>query len=188
VDAEYIKPSRLVDSANPRIVELVHKIVADKADAWQKAVAISEWVHANLTRDLSKIGLEPASRVAQRLSGDTHAQTILMSALCRAAGIPSRSALGLVYSSQYDGFMFHAWNEVSIDGRWVALDPVFNQSEVDATHIKLDDTSLAGPDPFRAFVTLQRVMSKMTIEPEKIDTAEDPPKRVPEGAEAAPVK
>jgi transglutaminase-like putative cysteine protease len=34
-------------------------------------------------------------------------------------------------------FANHAWVEVVLDGRWVAMDPTWNQTQVDATHIRL---------------------------------------------------
>ena len=49
--------------------------------------------------------------------------------------------------------------------RWVAIDASFDQSEVDAVHIKLADASLDGVAPFEAFLPIVRVLGKMTIEP-----------------------
>ena len=34
------------------------------------------------------------------------------------------------------------WNEVYVNQRWVAIDPSWDQSTVDAVHIKLSDSSL----------------------------------------------
>ena len=39
--------------------------------------------------------------------------------------------------------MFHAWNEIYTDGQWQAVDPTWNQTTVDATHIPLSDTQAA---------------------------------------------
>jgi hypothetical protein len=47
----------------------------------------------------------------------------------------------------------------------VALDASFDQSDVDATHIKLSDSSLDGVAPFEAFLPIVRVMGKMSIVP-----------------------
>ena len=32
----------------------------------------------------------------------------------------------------------HAWDEVVLDGKWVPVDPTWNETEVDATHVTLD--------------------------------------------------
>ena len=48
------------------------------------------------------------------------------------------------------GFGYHVWHEVNVNQRWVALDSSWEQSNVDATHIKLGDTSLDGVASFRS--------------------------------------
>ena len=89
----------------------------------------------------------PASEVARNLSGDCTEHGVLTAALCRAVGVPARVAIGLVYVDHLGGFGFHMWNEVYVNRRWVAIDAAFDQSEVDAVHLKLSDTSLAGVSP-----------------------------------------
>ena len=67
--------------------------------------------------------------------GDCNEHSVLYAALARAAGLPTRVAAGIVY---LDGaFLYHAWNEVWLGERWVAVDPTFDQFPADATHIKL---------------------------------------------------
>jgi transglutaminase-like putative cysteine protease len=85
--------------------------------------------------------------------------------MCRAVGVPARVVIGLIYVDHLDGFGYHMWNEVHVNKRWVALDPSWNQTEVDAVHIKLTETSLDGVSPFEAFLPLVRVMGKLSIEP-----------------------
>jgi hypothetical protein len=57
------------------------------------------------------------------------------------------------------------WNEVYVKGRWVAVDATFAQTQVDAVHIKLSESSLDGLAPFEAFLPVVRVLGKMTIVP-----------------------
>ena len=92
----------------------------------------------------------PASEVARNLSGDCTEHGVLTAAICRAVGIPARVAIGLVYVDHLGGFGFHMWNEVYVNRRWVAIDAAFDQTEVDAVHIKLSDTSLDGVSPLRS--------------------------------------
>jgi transglutaminase-like putative cysteine protease len=60
---------------------------------------------------------------------------MLYAAMARAAGIPTKLVGGLMYLEGM-GFLYHSWAE-SYSGRWIAVDPTFNQVGVDATHIKL---------------------------------------------------
>ena len=57
------------------------------------------------------------------------------------------------------------WDEVYINQRWVALDPSWDETTVDATHIKLSESSLEGVAPFEAFLPVLKVAGKLQIEP-----------------------
>ncbi|MCK4328805.1 transglutaminase domain-containing protein, partial [candidate division WOR-3 bacterium] len=63
----------------------------------------------------------------------------LFVALSRAAGIPTDISVGLVYMNGY--FYYHAWNKVWV-GKWIEVDPTFNQPIADATHITLEEGGL----------------------------------------------
>ena len=69
--------------------------------------------------------------------GDCNEHAVLYTALARAAGLPTRIAIGVVWSEELDGFYYHAWPEVAIDGRWHWLDPTLGQPTADATHVKI---------------------------------------------------
>ena len=61
---------------------------------------------------------------------------MLFTALARAANLPTRIAIGLVWSDDLGAFYYHAWPEIYIDG-WLWMDPTLGQPLADATHIKL---------------------------------------------------
>ncbi len=75
-----------------------------------------------------------------RRAGDCTEAAVLLAALGRAAGIPTRVASGLAYSRQaYFGvsnaFMPHSWTLAYVDGRWRSFDLALEN--FDATHIVL---------------------------------------------------
>jgi hypothetical protein len=169
VDAQYLRANPLIDSEDSRVIEHMRKAVARAGnDPWTKAVAIQEWVFQNLKQKNFSTAFAPASEVARTLSGDCTEHAVLTAAMARAAGIPARCVVGLVYVRQLGGFGPHMWNEVWIDGRWVALDSTFHQTEVDATHIKMSETSLDGVAAFEAFLPVLRIFSRLEIEPMEI--------------------
>ncbi|XOV83046.1 MAG: transglutaminase family protein [bacterium] len=90
---------------------------------------------------------EPAGAVLTALEkqrGECTDFADLFSTLARAAGYPARNVYGLAYKDGADpAFMFHAWNEVYVDGRWRAVDPTWNQTRVDASHLPLSDAQAA---------------------------------------------
>ena len=65
---------------------------------------------------------------------------MLYVALARAAGIPARTAAGLLYAG--GRFYYHAWAEVYL-GDWVAVDPTFGQFPADAAHLRVSTGGLA---------------------------------------------
>ncbi len=68
----------------------------------------------------------------------------MLTTLARSQNIPTRTVYGIAYSTlPTPGFRFHAWNEILFEEHWHALDPTWNQVVADATHIPLDDQTLA---------------------------------------------
>jgi transglutaminase-like putative cysteine protease len=167
-DAEYLRPNALIESADSRVVELSRQAAGDAAEPWEKVIRIESWVAANLKDKNFEVAFAPASEVARSLAGDCTEHGVLTAAMCRAAGIPARVVVGLVYARPLGGFGFHLWNEVYVNRRWVAVDSAYHQTEVDATHIKLADSSLDGVAPFETFLPVVRVLGKMTIAPVEV--------------------
>jgi hypothetical protein len=165
VDAQFLRPNALVTSLDPTVRNYATRAVAGASDPWGKVTKITHWVAQNLKDKNFETAFAPASEVAQTLAGDCTEHGVLVAAMCRAEGIPARVAIGLVYTGELGGFGYHLWNEVYVNRRWVAVDAAFDQTEVDAAHIKLADSSLDGVSPYEAFLPLVRVMGKMSLEP-----------------------
>jgi transglutaminase-like putative cysteine protease len=168
LDPETLAANPIVNSDDPTVIAHTRKAIGVLQDPWQKAVAIQAWVFQNMKRKNFSNAFAAAREVARNLEGDCSEHSVLTAAMCRAAGIPCRMVVGLVYAKPLGGFGPHAWNEVFVNGRWVAIDSAFNQSEVDATHLKLATTSLAGVAPFETFLPVARVFNKLTIEPVEV--------------------
>lgn len=113
------------------------------ADDWRKAKAIERWVKENMRAVEFSQSMGTASSVAKSLSGDCTEYAMLCTAMCRANGIPSRTALGLVYAPAPGGgkpfLAYHMWFEVHVAGDWVALDATLGKGSVGPGHIKITD-------------------------------------------------
>ncbi len=164
-DPVFLRPNALINSHDDRVIALAKKAVGDATDPWDKAKRIEKWVSLNLRDKNFGVAFAPASEVARNLSGDCTEHGVLVAAMCRAVGVPSRVVVGLVYAEDLGGFGYHLWNEVYVNRRWVAIDASFEQDTVDATHIKLSDASLDGVSPFETFLPIVRVLGKMTLDP-----------------------
>ena len=129
----YLEPEIFIQSKDSDIKILSQKIVKNAINPEIAARMIMDWVYENIEK-IPTISVPNAKQTLIRRRGDCNEHAALMTALLRAAGIPSRIATGLVYNNEK--FYYHAWNEAYIDG-WITMDAIFKQMPVDATHIKL---------------------------------------------------
>lgn len=128
-----LRPEMLIQSDDPEIISLARGIVKRTTDPFLAAQMIMEWVFENLEK-VPVVSIPNAKEIVTHKKGDCNEHATIMTALLRAAGIPARIVVGLVYK---DGkFYYHAWNEAYIN-RWVSMDAILKQMPVDATHIKL---------------------------------------------------
>lgn len=167
-DQASLVPNSLINSDDSVVIEHTRQAIGNASDPWAKAVAIEGWVFKNMKRKNFSNAFAPANEVARNLEGDCTEHGVLTAAMCRAAGIPARCVVGFVYAEPLGGFGPHMWNEVFVNGRWVAIDSAFNQTEVDATHIKLAHSSLEGLAPFEPMMPVMRLHGKLKIEPREI--------------------
>ncbi len=128
-----LQPDPFVASQDPAITSLAREITQGETSAWKASLKINEWVHKNI-EPAPTISLPQAVEVLRTRKGDCNEYTVLFTALARAAGIPARMQAGIVY--QNGRFFYHAWPEV-FTGRWISLDPTFDQAPADVTHIPL---------------------------------------------------
>lgn len=164
VGPEFLRSNPLITCDDQRVVAFARRAVGKTTDPWAKVQAINKWVAKNLTNKNFETSFAPADEVARTLAGDCTEHAVLAAAMCRAQDVPARVATGLVYVDHLGGFGFHMWNEVYVNRRWVAIDSAFDESQVDAVHLKLSDSSLDGVAPFETFLPVSRVFGKLKIE------------------------
>jgi hypothetical protein len=165
VGEEFTQSSYFITSDDVKVKELARKAVGQESDPWRKALLIEKWVNANMhsTNDES---LSPASRVARTLQGDCTEYAMLMAAMCRAEGVPSKTAIGLIYADSKSGPVmgFHMWTEVWVQNQWVPLDATLGLGYVGAMHLKVTDHSWHDTRSQTPLLSLIRVMGKLQID------------------------
>jgi hypothetical protein len=129
----YRKPDLFVQSDHPDIVAQAKRIIGDEKNSLNAARLILAWVYEHIEKR-AVASLPNSLEVLQTRVGDCNEHTVLYVALARAVGLPAKICVGLVLVDR--SFYYHAWPEIYV-GRWVAVDPVFNQFPADATHIRL---------------------------------------------------
>jgi transglutaminase-like putative cysteine protease len=131
--AQDLQPTLLVQSDAAILKKQAVEIVGEETDALRAVSLIASWVYHNLDKRPT-LSIPNALAVYELRAGDCNEHSVLFAALARAAGIPTRIAVGLLYTE--DRFFYHAWNEVYV-GEWIAVDPLMNQVPADPTHVRL---------------------------------------------------
>jgi hypothetical protein len=166
IDEEYTRSSYFLDSDNERIRRLAQRVVGGEADPWRKAQRLEGWVHENM-KPSTAVAFATASQVARDLSGDCRQHGMLLAALCRAAGVPARTAVGLVYATDAERgpiLAFHMWTEVWVKGRWLMLDATLGRGSVGAAHLKVADHAWNDTQTLAPLLPVTRVLGKIKVE------------------------
>ncbi|NIR45130.1 MAG: transglutaminase domain-containing protein [Gemmatimonadetes bacterium] len=122
----------LIQVDDPEIRRTAEEVLGGVTEPRAAAQRLSEWVYSTLDKRVT-LSVPSARQVLEAGSGDCNEHTVLYVALARAAGLPARTAAGLVYVR--DRFYYHAWPEVWLD-RWVPVDPTLGQTPADASHLR----------------------------------------------------
>jgi len=117
--ASYLKANAYIDPDNPKIKKVAQEVSGAEEDNFKKALKLRNWVTRNMTFDLG-IVFAPASEIIKNRKATCAGYAALLASLLRAAGIPARYVMGLVYVNGIWGG--HAWVEAWIEKRWVPLD------------------------------------------------------------------
>ena len=123
----------LIQADDPQIKRLARKVTRWSINNWSRVQKLVHWV-SDYVEDFPTVSVPSAVDVLKWKKGDCNEHAVLFCALARALGIPCEIVAGIVYME--GGFYYHAWNRVYV-GRWVDVDPTFDQALADATHIGL---------------------------------------------------
>ena len=153
------QPNDWLQSTAPEVAALAKRGAGDAKARPEQMQNLENFVRGFIrNKDLS-VGYASALEVAKNPEGDCTEHAVLLAALGRSLGIPTRVVDGLVYVEQYAGganvFVPHAWAQAYVDGRWRSYDAALHG--FDAGHIAL---SVGDGDPWRfyaGFNTLGRL-------------------------------
>ena len=136
----YLRPTELIDCGHPAVISYARKVVSDARDQIAKAVKLYYAVRDGIryspyTVDLS-VDHFRASATLARGEGFCVTKAILLAALGRAAGLPTRLGFGdvrnhlatenLLERLGSDLFVYHGFAEFLLEGKWVKATPAFN--------------------------------------------------------------
>ncbi len=145
---KYLEPEIFIESDHPDIIARAEKITDGAEDSWDAAIRLSKWVGKEIRGAVP--GGTTAINTLRVMEGECGSHSRLLTAFCRAVGIPARLSIGCMYSPWYGGsFGQHAWTEVYMgeDVGWIAIDATILEFDyVDAGHIKLGEGATFHPE------------------------------------------
>jgi len=134
----YLEATQMVQSDSNVFSALAAAITGNTNDAQKAVQALTKWVHKNIEKRPT-LSIPNALEVLRTKQGDCNEHAVLLAALCRSIGIPSKLCAGLVYMQ--GSFYYHAWLEVYLN-RWISVDPTMSQFPADVTHIRFIEGDL----------------------------------------------
>jgi hypothetical protein len=159
---DYLDGNPMMQTWYPRLLGTAAKSVwGSEHDSWKGATQIERWVFDHVEDKGMGVAFASAREVLERLSGDCSEHAILMAAMARAVAIPTKVASGIVHVN--GEFAYHMWVEVWTGQDWFALDPTIGEGSVDATHIKLAESSVPGGRAAELSLGVMRVFNRLGV-------------------------
>jgi hypothetical protein len=161
------KPTAWLQSDDSAIKAAALAQTKGKRSALDKMRALESFVGAHMSQSDLSTAYASAKEAFESKTGDCTEHALLLAAMGRAIGLPTRVVGGLAYASDYLGqhdiFVPHAWMQAYVDGHWQSFDAALGR--FDAGHIAL---AITDGDPSSAFVGAT-LLGNVVIE--KIDVA-----------------
>jgi hypothetical protein len=149
------RANRWLESDDPEIIGQARAHTRAIEGAAAKMQALERFVDAHIHNKSLRVGYASALETLRAQEGDCTEHAVLLAALGRAIGIPTRVVNGLAYAEAFAGhervFVPHAWVQAWVDGRWRSYDAALKG--FDGGHIALG-TSDGDASGFYAAVSL----------------------------------
>jgi transglutaminase-like putative cysteine protease len=154
---KFCEPSIIMQSTHPTIRHLADSLVGGVGERCQRMAILTDYVY----RTIRKRNTATFSSALETLAagyGDCGEHAVLLGALARAANIPARMVLGLVYVPSAKGFQYHAWVALW-EGEWFFADAAFGifPAHTGLLPLVLDDSGQQG-------AVVARMMGRFSID------------------------
>lgn len=157
--SEWLQRESRIQTDDPAIVTRAAQLAQGAATSGEVAKRILDWIYTSMKKAYTPT-FSNASEAIASMEGDCGEHSVLYVALARAAGIPAREVVGLVYSNELGGFGYHAWAEVWL-GRWIPVDPSWGQFPADASRVAF---AFGGVERQVELISLMDALSLVALE------------------------
>lgn len=136
----YLRSTYFLDLDSKTVRELAQSLTSTERTDTDNAVSLFYWVRDKIQYDVYNVSHDPAdfkaSAVIKKKSGWCVPKAVVLAALVRAAGIPSRLHFADIQNFQItdktremlktDIFYYHGYTEIYLDKKWMKATPAFN--------------------------------------------------------------
>jgi hypothetical protein len=133
-----LQSTRWLQSDDPGLARRARRVTAGSVDDATKMKRLTAFVRSHMSVDrIDMLGYGTAIEALRTRRGDCTEYAVLLAALGRAVGIPTRVAIGSVYARQFEGhrhvFVPHAWVQAWTGTGWQSFDAAMGS--FDSTHL-----------------------------------------------------
>ena len=129
--------SRWLESDHEELAKLARDATSGVSGDFARMMALEKFVRGYITNKSLRVGYASALETVRSKEGDCTEHALLLAALGRAIGIPTRVASGLAYAETFAGrsnvFVPHAWAQAWVGDHWESFDAAL--PGFDAAHI-----------------------------------------------------
>ena len=172
---EYLASNAMMNLDDGELVAMATKAADGATHPYVLADNLRRYVTDVIVDKNLTVAFASASEVCRNREGDCSEHAVLLAALGRVVGLPSRVVTGLVYVPTFQGadhvFGFHMWTQFYFAGRWIDFDAAQRESDCNPTHIALGTSSLEGGSLMEAAFALIGTLGQLEIGIEDIQTS-----------------
>jgi transglutaminase-like putative cysteine protease len=137
---QYLRPTYAIDADNERIIDMAAKLTRDCTNNEQRAVNLFYFVRDSIRYNIYMISVFVedfrASQILKWRKGYCVQKAVLLAALGRAAGVPSRLAFAKIRNHKVPEHIYqmigtntfprHGYNQFFLNGRWLSAAATFD--------------------------------------------------------------
>jgi hypothetical protein len=155
---KWLLPGMAIQSNHPKIIQLAQKLRDKEIDPCAIVTRFNHYVFSHLQKR-NTAAFSNALETLNAGYGDCGEHAALLTALLRAAGVPARVALGLLYVESNKQYLYHA-QVMAYAGQWIFADPTWDIFPASSRFVPLiiDDSTGAGA------MLLSRLLGKFKID------------------------
>ncbi len=178
--AEYLEGNLMINTKDPELVKLAKRAANGETESFALGDRLRRFVTDYVRTKSLNVGFATASEVCRRKEGDCSEHALLLAALGRLNGLPSRVVVGLVYvpvlGERNDVFGYHMWTEFWIEGRWIGFDAALRESRCSPSRIAFATSSLKNSGLADLSLPLLSKIGAIDIEVLKVEEGDVPDK------------